>query len=125
MDSENEIREILKGVVWDYNIDPYDLYLVALGKKEGLDFLDKEWALRRLLQSLSWYKLLELFGADFLRENLTPDLIRKIWPKGLRERYEIIRGILQGEVVSPSGWSPENRERLAASVLSHWRYSAE
>ncbi|MGO9481855.1 MAG: hypothetical protein ACLP05_08760 [Candidatus Kryptoniota bacterium] len=125
MNSESDIREILQGLVWDYKIDPYDLYLIALGKKESIGFLNKERTLIRLLEGLSWYKLLSLFGADFLRENLTADLIQKIWYKGLRERYETIRRILQGEAVSTSGWSAENRKRLAASVLSDRRYGAQ
>jgi hypothetical protein len=124
MADESKIREILKGTVWDYNIDPYDLYLIALGKKEPIGFFDKERSLIRLVERLRWYHLLVLFGVDFLRENLTADLVRKIWPKGLRDRYEITRRILQGETVSPSGWSAENRKRLESTVLSHRRYSS-
>lgn len=124
MDSEDQIRNILKGVVWDYDIDPYDLYLVALGGKQPIGFFNSERSLLRFLERLSWYQLLDVFGADFLRKNLTSDLIGKIWPRGLRERYEIIRGLLQGEAISPSGWSSENRNRLAASVLSDRRYGS-
>jgi hypothetical protein len=45
MDREADIRTILRGVVWDYAIDPYDLYLVALGEKDPIGFLNKERAL--------------------------------------------------------------------------------
>ena len=119
---ENEIRKALHGTVWDYTIDPYDFYLIAIGKKEPMGWFNKEWCLRRFLETLSWYELLDVFGADYLRENLTPKVIQMLWPKALRERYEIIRRLLHGEAVSPSGWSPENRKRLRASVLSDWRY---
>ena len=113
---------MLKGTVWDYNIDPYDLYLVAIGKKEPIGWFNKERCLARFCKTLSWYQLLHVFGTDYLRENLTPEVVQMLWPWELRERYEIIRGILHGEAVSPSGWSPENRKRLRASVLSDWRY---
>lgn len=124
MISESEIREILKGVVWDYNIDPYDLYLITLGKKEPIGWFNKERSLIRFIERLRWYDLLEIFGAEFMRENLTDKLIAKLYPPGIRKRYELIYSILHGEAVSPSGWSAENRERLKASVLSNRRYNA-
>jgi hypothetical protein len=124
MMNESEIRKLLKGVVWDYNIDPYDLYLIALGKKEPIGLFNEERSLIRFVERLRWHELLELLGAEFLRENLTRDLIAKLYPPGIRKRYELIYSILHGETVSPSGWSAENRERLKASVLSDRRYNA-
>ena len=124
MKDETKISKILKGTVWDYNIDPYDLYLIVLGKKDPIGFFDKERSLIRFVERLRWYDLLELFGPEFMRINLSRELIAKLYPPGIRKRYELVYSILHGENVSRSGWSAENRERLKASVLSDRRYDA-
>ena len=82
MVDENKIREILRGNVWDYNIDPYDLYLVVLGKKDPIGFFNKERSLIRFVERLRWYDLLDLFGAEFMKENLTKELVAKLYPPG-------------------------------------------
>ncbi len=120
---ENEIRKVLHGTVWDYKLDPYDLYLIAVGKKEPMGWFNKEWALARFCSTLSWYQMLDVFGPDYLRENLTFDVIKRLWPKDMRERYELIRAILHGETVPNSGWSTENQKRLKATALSYRRYN--
>ena len=122
MISKEEINRKIKAAFWDYNIDPHDIYLIALGKKERAGFFTKERILIRLLERLSWYELIDLFGKEFLIRNLESSIIRKIRNQGIRNRYELIRRILQGEVVSNTGWSLQNRKRLKSSVLSHRWY---
>ncbi len=119
------INRIFKGVIWDYNIDPYDLYLIALSKKNNIGFFNSERSLLRLLERLSWYEVLQVFKTDFLKENLTPHLISKIRNVQLRERYELIRKILHEETLSLTGWDIKNRERIKSSLLSNRWYSTQ
>lgn len=119
------INRTLKGVIWDYNIDPFDIYLIALGKKESIGFFNKERSLLRLLERLSWYEVLLVFETDFLKENLTRNLISKIRNVQLSERYELIRKILHGETLSLTGWDIKNRERIKSSLLSNRWYSTQ
>lgn len=124
MMERDKITKMLKGVVWDYDIDPYEFYLIAIGEREGVGFINKERALLRLLERLSWYEELSLFGEDFLRASLTVELISRLRNNDLRKKYELIRGLLQGEALPLTGWSPENRKRIRASVLFDRRYGA-
>lgn len=47
-----EIHKLLKPLVWDYHIDPYELFEVASGNKEHIVFT-QEKALIRMLERLS------------------------------------------------------------------------
>ncbi|MBU3925354.1 hypothetical protein KJ854_05495 [Patescibacteria group bacterium] len=31
-----EIKKILKPIIWDYDIDPYDLYCAAIGQEKSV-----------------------------------------------------------------------------------------
>jgi hypothetical protein len=124
MISKEEINKKIKSAFWDYNIDPENIYMIALGKKEGTIFFTREKILIRLLERLSWYEIIDLFGKEFLKRNLSSSVVSKIRNQEIRNRYEFIRKILQGETISYSGWSAQNRKRLESSVLSDRRYSA-
>jgi hypothetical protein len=116
--SSKEINKKIKAAFWDYNIDPHNIYLTALGKKTGAGFFTREKILVRLIERLSWYELIDLFGKEFLIKNLSQSIIGKVRNSEIRNRYESIRKILQGEAVSNTGWSNKNRRRLKASLLS-------
>jgi len=42
---KTQIRSLLHAIVWDYDIDPYELFEVALGKKEQAGSFTREKAL--------------------------------------------------------------------------------
>lgn len=104
---KRQIRSLLNAIVWDYNIDPYNLFEVAVGEKEQAGSFTREKALIRMIEYLGWYDLVQLFGLDGLRELLTNDIVSKLRPMELQEKYELVRKFLQGEAVSFSGWDPE------------------
>lgn len=54
--SIDRIRDILKLIVWDYNIDPYDLYLIAIHQRELIGTFNDFWVWQRMLERLGWYK---------------------------------------------------------------------
>jgi hypothetical protein len=124
MISTEEINKKIKAAFWDYNINPYKLYLTAIDENSGNEFFTKEKILIRLIERLSWYELLDIFGKEFLLKNLSQALISKIRNPIIRERYESIGRILREEALSDSGWSDKNRRRLKASILSDRRYGA-
>jgi len=123
--TQERIEHILKPILWDYRIEPYEFYLVALGKKGTLGLFTSERALIRILERLNWYEILELFNVDILKEKLTPGLIAKIRTRELRKKYEFIRKILQDEPVSFSGWDHDNRQRVKHTLLSNRWYRTE
>lgn len=119
------IKDILKPVLWDYNINVNDFYDVATGVRERVGGFDQQRALVRVFERLDWYDILEVFGIQFVEEHLTPDIISRIRFADLRKRYDIIRRILHGEPVSFAGWSVATAERARNAVLSNRWYRTE
>lgn len=66
------IRKVVRPLIWDYDVDAYEVYEVALGRKASAGSFTQEKALRRFFERLSWYDLVRLFGIDTIRELLTP-----------------------------------------------------
>ena len=120
-----EIQKLLQPIIWDYHIVPYELYEVAIGQKERVGWFTQETALIRILERLSWYDLVKLFGIDTLTKLLTKEVISQIRFKALQEKYEFARKVLQGEPVSFSGWSPEYREKIQHTLLSNRWYRSQ
>jgi len=117
MDKE-KIRKLLQPILWDYQIDSYDFFQVAIGNKDRIGSFTQKKALVRIFERLSWYDLINLFGIEQLTKLLTKQAISGIRIRELREKYEFARKILHGEAVSFSGWSPEYREKIRNSLLS-------
>ncbi len=116
------IIDILKSIIWDYDIDPVLLYEVLMGKRDRIGTFNKEKIIIRALERLSWYDLLELFGKEELGKNLTEDIIKKLRFKEMQDKYEFARKILQGETVSYTGWSAEYRKKNRNTLLSNRWY---
>ena len=89
---------LLRGIVWDYNINPIDLYFISMGEKSPIGGFDKGKAFLRIVERLSWYDLLQLYDIQFIKENLTKELIKKIRNETLRNRYEILYQLLRGKL---------------------------
>jgi hypothetical protein len=112
----------MKHIVWDYDIDPYELYEVIAGKIDRAGHFNAQRVFLRMLERLSWYDLLDLLGIEALNDLLNPETIAKIRHRDVREKYEYVRKTLQGEAVSFSGWDPESREKIRNTLLSHRWY---
>jgi len=119
---QEQIKKILKPILWDYHIDPGDFFDVAIGKKIRTGSFDQTKALIRMFERLSWYELVSLFGMDELSKLLTKEIISRIRTKELRDKYEFARKILHKETVSFSGWSLEYREKIKHRLLSNRWY---
>jgi len=113
---------VLKSIIWDYDVDPDELYNVMTGQrlKAGPFTFDRLFV--RMLERLSWYELIDLLGMEYIKEHLTTDVIGKIRFKTLRGRYETVRKLLSGHPVSFSGWNPEYREEIKHTLLSNRWY---
>ncbi len=119
------IQQVLQPLLWDYHIDPYDLFEVAVGHKERVGSFTQKTAFIRMLERLSWYDLIRVFGIEEITRLLTPDIIAQLRFPELRERYELVRKVLHGEPVSFSGWSAEYRQKIRHTLLSQRWYRAQ
>jgi hypothetical protein len=87
-------KRILKKLFWDKDIDlDYVLGLLE-GKPEHIpgDRIDLH---RRFLTSCDWYTLIDFFPLETLkRDVLDEQVICRLFPKDLRDRYRYARKIL-------------------------------
>ena len=123
--ARDDIRGIMKHAVWDYAVDPFDLYEVVMGSRTRIGHFDAERVFLRMLERLSWYDLVDLLGIDGIRARLSTHVIGLLRQKDQRERYEHIRRVLSDEAVPISGWDPRYREKVRNAVLSYRWYRAE
>ncbi|MCK5098547.1 MAG: hypothetical protein KAR45_10625, partial [Desulfobacteraceae bacterium] len=79
---------------WDRNVDENQLYDLITGKIKTLPFLDKKLVFCRLLSTYDWYTLINLIPEKTLRQTLSDDILDRLYPKELKEKYKYARKIL-------------------------------
>lgn len=82
----DELKKMLKGIVWDYNISEDELLEIFLRKKEG-QALNADQLKARLLNTYNWYFLLRFFGRDFVKGFLDDKITLYLFPKTLKDKY--------------------------------------
>lgn len=98
----NSLEYKISGLFWD---------LAPGKKKELLDkiYLDPSVALTdetialRLLESLNWYELIGLIGAEKLYGILTDTTINRLFPPARRIYYSNAKRLLSKYIISPAG----------------------
>jgi hypothetical protein len=90
-------REKLKSIFWDYDIQysADEIYEFLVGEKE-IKELNRNQVIARMLTSIRWYDLVDIFGIKKLYNFLNDDVLKFIWKKSLRNRYKNVRETLQG-----------------------------
>ena len=86
----------LENLYWDYNysLTGKDLYDFVLEKKE-IPFLDRDQVMARMLMTVGWYRLIDIFGLNNLKLLLTDDVLKWVWVDDLREQYELARQTIE------------------------------
>jgi hypothetical protein len=81
--------------MWDYNISAEDVDAVLKGKRDTAGHYNKQTIFIKLLESYSWFTLLQLFSPDELRKMISDDVVKKLRFKSLRTKYEFVQKRLQ------------------------------
>jgi hypothetical protein len=81
--------------MWDYNISPGDVEAVLQGKRDSIGHYNTKAIFVKLLESVSWFTIVQLFSPEELRELLSDDVIKKLRFKTLRTQYEFVQKRLQ------------------------------
>ena len=89
----SELKRELRKVIWDYDIPDDEVLSIFKGEKKTFS-LTREKLYSRLLLSVSWYRLLDLFGLQKITELLSEDVLKYIWIAELRERFRYVRKVL-------------------------------
>ena len=88
--------------MWDYNIPAQDVEAVLLGKIEKAGHYDKQSIFIKLLESYSWFTVVQLFTPLEIKQLLTDDVVKKLRFKSLRTQYEFVQKRLQ-QIVPVAG----------------------
>ena len=93
MNINEKLKEELKEIVWDYEVSLEELIQILEGRKKSFS-LNREKILARLLLSVNWYKLLEIFGPHILKEILNDEVLKYIHIESLRQDFIYAREVL-------------------------------
>ena len=101
LDIDN-LRTLLKGVVWDYDISEDELVEIFLHNKDGHS-MNKADIEARLLGYYSWHQIIKVLGYDRSVALLNDDAIARIFPKSYQTRLYGLRSILSGQAIPTPG----------------------
>ncbi|MDQ1349771.1 MAG: hypothetical protein QG657_72 [Acidobacteriota bacterium] len=89
-------KKKLKSIFWDYDVNytGEELYDFLVGKKE-IKELTRDRVIARMLASMRWYDLVDIFGIQQLYKFLNDDVFKFIWKKSLKNRFKNVRETLQ------------------------------
>jgi len=94
MDS-TEKNQILNQILWDYNIPTEDVEAVIMGKKKLAGHYTREMLFQKMLESYSWFTIIQLFSPTDIQYLLTSQVISKLRSPSLRQKYEFVQKRLQ------------------------------
>lgn len=98
----SERIKLLNQVLWDYNISAKDIDAVLMGRKERAGHYNREQIFRKLLESYSWFTILQLIPPHDIKFLLTNQVINKLRSPSLRNKYEFVRERLH-QIIPTSG----------------------
>jgi hypothetical protein len=80
----------LESLFWDYKytLTGKEIYDFVLGKQD-ISFLDCDQVKARVLMTVGWYRLIDIFGLINLKTLITPDTLKWVWVEDLKEQYEL------------------------------------
>ena len=86
----------LKSIFWDYDVNytGEELYDFLVGQKEIKEFT-RDRVIARMLISMRWYDLIDIFGIKQSYKFLSDDVFKFIWKKSLKNRFKNVRETLQ------------------------------
>jgi hypothetical protein len=122
--TQEEKYRLLKQIFWDYDVSG-ELLFQILTAQNTHTVLSREKIFLRMLERLGWHSILDIAGIDGVQSLLTTEIIHRIRPAELRERYETIRKILLGETVSFTGWGDEYYQQIKHTLFSDRWYRSQ
>lgn len=93
-----ERHKLFRQIMWDYNISASDVEAVLQNKKDTIAHYNKQKIFIKLLESYSWFTMLQLFSPEELTQLLSDDVVKSLRFKSLRTKYEFVQKRLQSLV---------------------------
>ena len=81
-----------KSLYWDYRISDEEI-ITIIEKGECRGFTRKN-LLARVLKSCRWYEIKEVLPPELLKEALSDEVLKTLFPKSLADKYFYVRELL-------------------------------
>jgi len=86
-----ERNRLLNQILWDYNIPTEEIEAVLAGKKKNAGHYTREMLFQKMIESYSWFTILQLFTPNEIQNLLTSQAISKLRSPSLRQKYEFVQ----------------------------------
>ena len=93
--NEVERQKLLRQLLWDYSISSEDIEAVLTGEKKSAGHFNREMIFLKLIESYSWFTILQLITPSEIKHLLTNKVIRKLRSPALKKKYEFVQKRLQ------------------------------
>jgi hypothetical protein len=81
-----------KSLYWDYQVSEENIItIIELGECNGLT---RKNLLSRALKSRRWYEIKKILSPELLKEALSEDVLKTLFPKSLCLKYNYVRKLL-------------------------------
>lgn len=97
---QNDIKSLLSPLLWDRNTD-VEYYLQLMKKDRRTSAEEKELGALyiKILNFNNWHTVVKHFGVKYAVDHmLTENVIRGLFPRPLRKKYEFVRNVLSEAV---------------------------
>ena len=92
--SKKQIKSLLSKLYWDMKIDPNELYRLFSGEIDKIGAIKQSNLFYRILTSYDWYTILKLIPPKEFNKLLEDDILNRIRPKDLKEKYLYARKVI-------------------------------
>jgi hypothetical protein len=86
-----EKNKILRQILWDYDIPIKEIEAVLKGEKRLAGHYTREMLFQKIVESYSWFTIIQLFTPNEIQVLLTNQTISKLRSPALRKKYEFIQ----------------------------------
>jgi hypothetical protein len=86
-----ERNKLLNQLIWDYNISTEDIESVLSVKMKMAGHYTREMLFQKMIESYSWFTILQLFTPNEIQYLLTSQAISKLRSPSLRKKYEFVQ----------------------------------
>ncbi len=92
MKINNDTINFFKSLYWDYQVSEENIItIIESGEWNGLT---RKNLLSRALKSRRWYEIKKILSAELLKEALSEDVLKTLFPKSLSRQYNYVKKLL-------------------------------
>jgi hypothetical protein len=92
MKINNDTINFFKNLYWDYQVSQENIItIIESGECNGLT---RNNLLSRALKSRRWYEIKKILSPELLKEALSEDVLKTLFPKSLYNQYNYVKKLL-------------------------------